>query len=151
MDEQLKQLILERSGGIISTRMAWERATSSALQSGMPEGQLAVLVEHLSGHDVLSSYLDAYASIDVSERGVPFATVWSDLETRIDDSQFSMKSWLNALSVLLRYLKKEGRMCSLSILLGYLSCSAEFAYSKGVSVSLSEVVDEMLKEFGFDG
>lgn len=142
--------IERKTDGIVSARIAWESVAGKALRSGMPEEQLLVLLEAFAQSDILASYLDV-CSLVPGASPVNFGLIWQSLQERVDDSQYSMESWLAALSVMLRYLKRHNRSVSLETILGYLSCSAEFTYDKGVARALPEVVEEMLNDFGFDG
>jgi hypothetical protein len=67
----------------------------------------------------------------------------------VDDSMYSLTSWLAGLRVLQRWLAVRGQAASLVYQCGFLSCCAEFAERNPTRPSLAEVVEDMLDDHGF--
>ena len=66
----------------------------------------------------------------------------------IDESAFPVSEWIEALDAFLKKVPPE-KIQSLQAMVGYLRCCAESQVKRPVRPPLSEVLSEMLDEFGF--
>jgi len=74
----------------------------------------------------------------------------SDLPHLIDDSSYGITDWANAYLVFRKQLTSSTRITASSIL-GYLNCCSEAVNNTSSFSSFSEVVNEMLATYGFEG
>jgi hypothetical protein len=126
--------------------MAWERSIARARAAGGSEESLLLLLKGFKS----SRTLDAWVDGCVEEAG-GIVGMLALLRASVDESAFDLASWLAAFEGVQVYLASRGRSASVSSVLGYLQCSAEFGGSGENRQSLPEIIDGMLEQFGFEG
>lgn len=147
MATDLQEWIAERSGGIRSMQIAWERATSVAENAGW---SVKAILEIGRDIECPVSLVKLCESANRGEAGTE-DFVLRMIETCADDSVYSKSEWIRALETLLQFLIRENRSSKLEIQLGYLGCSGEYLASSGSPFSFEEGISKFLAEYGFDG
>ena len=70
---------------------------------------------------------------------------------RVDDSPYTRRDWMEALYFLSSWLARNQRNEKISMRLGYLSCCAESVVDKQYQLPFTDLVKDMLDEYGFEG
>lgn len=131
----------------MSLRLAWGQAIARAVDSGIDDSLVEGLLESFAAPASLLKLVDCV----VAEEAIDPSRLASAVQSRAGESSFSEADWLVALERLLQFLIRENRSATISVALGYLSCSAEYLESSGSTLTFADGVDAFLAEFGFDG
>ena len=147
MATDLQEWIVERSGGIRSMQIAWERAITVADNAGWSTESVRSIGQHIE-HPASFIKLCESAVLGEERSG---DSVLRKIEICANDSNYSTSDWIRALETLLQFLIRENRSSKLEMQLGFLACSGEFLSSSGSPFSFEEGVSGFLSEYGFDG
>jgi hypothetical protein len=147
MATDLQEWILERSGGIRSMQIAWERAILVAESAGWSAETVVGIGENLERP---ASFVKLCESVAL-EGEIAGDTVLRKIETRANNSNYSTSDWVRALETLLQFLIRENRSSKLEVQLGFLACSGEYLSSSESPFSFEEGVSGFLAEYGFEG
>lgn len=91
-------------------------------------------------------------ALNASEGGVGGADDRiQELFQAVDESDFDLAEWLDALDAMCIWLEGRGLACSLIKVGGYLHCCAMGASSGRPYASLRQIAEDYLDEFGFEG
>ncbi len=146
LPESIRRVIEEKCGSIVSLSLAWERSASSAVASGASEGDVVSLVREFKSSRTLDAFVHGAAD---ESQGVP--GFLSELRSLVDESSFDFSSWLGAFEVVQTHLIANARRASVSSIVGYVQCSAEFGGSSESRESLPEIISGMIDQYGFEG
>lgn len=147
LSPKLREEVEKKVGEIVSFREAWNHAVGQAIDSGLGEESLLLVVKAFCAPASLIKLTESIGRFSQEDQ-VPFV---NQIEQCATDSDFSVSDWLQAMERILQYLIKKNRSSSISVLLGYLSCCAEYLSASTGVLSFPDGVDEFLEEFGFDG
>ena len=75
----------------------------------------------------------------------------SALFQQVDDSIYSLKEWIEAISFFHQEIEKQGQKTDFLTMLGYLRCCALSPENKTRKRSFCELISEMLNDYGFEG
>lgn len=75
---------------------------------------------------------------------------WHILLEAVDESDYSLRDWVEALVSFSEYIEDSDGVADLKIMLGYLNCCCE-ANEGSVGLPLIHVLNEMLSQYGFEG
>lgn len=109
-----------------------------------------VIMDKLGLEDFWKQFANSPAALKYLEahfRGASEATQLRLLECA-DESDFSIKDWVEALLVLDRWLEAKDLQLSMDDQIGYVCCAAESAGAGAYLSHLSTLVHEMLKAHG---
>ena len=120
------------------------QAESAGLNSEQRE-QLALSCPSPEHYIQIVRLLERYAWSSQSE-GIG----WHLLLESVDDSDYSLRDWVEALVSFSEYIEEKDGVADLNTMLGYLNCCCE-ADGGSVSLPLIHVLNEMLKQYGFEG
>lgn len=82
----------------------------------------------------------------------PAASPFSLLATYVDETSHDLREWLKALDVFTDWLQANNRPPQpLTMLLGYLACSAMAQAGSALPLPLPHVLADMLDQYGYDG
>ena len=137
----------ERSGGVVSSRVAWARAAEVLERASWSEESLRFFGDRFDNASSLSKLCES-ANLDERASG---EAVKEAIAIRSDASPYSFDQWIAALEILLQTLVREGRKSGLQTQLGYLACSAEYLETGVSSISFPEAVADFVSQFGFEG
>ncbi len=70
---------------------------------------------------------------------------------KVDDSAYSLKDWIDACKTLFTFLEARDRHTDLGSAMEFLTCCSQYAITHPNPLSLSELTEDMLCEFGFEG
>ena len=132
----------ERAGGVVSLQLAWSASLN----------KLATL-------NVKDMYARAVAEGCLAPRDVELmatllagnSNVENLFEEHLETSAYGLKEFLEGVIALCRYLDRDRRQTSLSMVLGYVRCCEDGADDYPAANSLKELVESMLDEHGFTG
>lgn len=146
LPESIRRVIEEKCGAIVSLSLAWERSASSAVASGASENDVVSLVREFKSSRTLDAFVQGAAD---ESQGVP--GFLSEFRSLVDESSFDFASWLGAFEVVQTDLITNARRASVSSIVGYVQCSAEFGGSSESHESLPEIISGMIDQYGFEG
>lgn len=144
MPQFLNESILAKSGGAGSWRLQWTRAAEGLRSAGASWEDVAYFVDGLASPaslEALAWGFDASGEPSLARRMVEL----------VDESSYPLADWMASLERVYAFLAKERRRAGGLAVLGYLSCAAEYGSARGGGLSLAQLVEEMLLEFGFQG
>ena len=144
---ELIEEIDRKAGKIVSLREAWIRAIRQAIDSGLDENFVMHILRAFKSPASVIKLTESIGKLDLKDQ----ASLVSQVERYASESDFSTSEWLQALERILQFLIRKNRSSALDILLGYLSCSAEYLKASTGLLSFADGVDAFLEEFGFDG
>lgn len=139
----LESAISAKCGGIVSLRMAWQRATEKALANGVSEAAAIFLVGLLRSPRNLEYLIE-------EEKG-RLEDFLDRLKDVADGSNYPIEEWVEAFEHVRAQLVKEGRTATPDSIVGFVHCSSEFASGGGQELPLASVVVDMLERYGFEG
>lgn len=137
----------KKSGKIVSLREAWIRAIRQAIDSGLDENSVVHVLRAFEAPSSVIKLTESIGKGGLKDRD----TLLIQVEGYAAESDFSTNEWFQTLERMLQFLIKQNRSSALDILLGYLSCSAEYLRASTRLLSFADSVDAFLEEFGFDG
>ena len=73
------------------------------------------------------------------------------LAESVDETPDGLSEWVEALDRLIRWTRERERTLTLPGALGYVSCCSDSQASNPVRLPLSEVLEQMLADFGYEG
>ncbi len=73
------------------------------------------------------------------------------LFTLIDKTQYSVRSWMEAIILFDNWLRERERKSDFKTMIGYIECSTLSPENKVLKYELKELVEKMLNEFGYIG
>lgn len=146
LSDRIKQAIQSKTGGVISQELAWRLAAEKAVEVGLMEADVVNLIESWSS----VRYLEILARL-AGRREESLAGFGKLLRQRVDETDFGIEDWMEALEVMMRYLIQTNREAKPSVILGYIHCAAELVQSKHSMQRLPEAVEDMLGLYGFEG
>mgnify|MGYP003971867265 FL=1 len=147
MATELKEWIVERSGGIRSMQIAWRYAFSVAEQAGGSNETILGIACEIERPASLVKLCESTAMLGGDRK----RSVLSMIETYANDSVYSTSEWIRASESLLQFLIRENRSSAFEVQMGFLACSGEFLSSSQSPYSFPEGVSKFLAEYGFDG
>lgn len=146
LPELIRRAVEEKCGAIVSLSLVWNRSASNALSSGVLESDLLILIREFKSSRTLDAFVQGAAE---ESRGVP--GFLADLRSSVDESSFDFGAWLGAFEEVQAHLVANGRQASVSSIMGYVQCSAEFGSGSESRESLPEIIAGMLGQYGFEG
>lgn len=135
----LASLATERSDGQVALQIAWTQAFEQLASLGLTPAESRRLAEACATPTQVR--LVARLLRDGAEEN------WQKLRDAVDESEASLAEWIAALERFFRWAEVHRRSATLPVVLGYLSCTADAA----PDLSLSEAVEMMLEQYGFEG
>ncbi len=136
-----------KAGKIVSLRTAWTQAIGKAIDSDLDEDLVVLVVRVFAAPSSLIKLVETIGNTGSADQ----EALVRQVEQYAFESDFSVNEWFQALEKILQYLIKHNRSSELKILLGYMSCSAEYLSTTTGLLSFADGVDAFLEEFGFDG
>ncbi len=139
----------KRAGHQVGTRVIWEQALNSlaSLQLDANNAQrLAAACQRPSDVQLISRLLKA----SPTDRE-PTVMRASFLLKVVDESDASLKEWIEALRIVYAWVEKEGRTTTLPKAAGYVSCCVDAMGAGMPFTSLTQAVQDMLDAYGFEG
>lgn len=152
MQQDLETLAAELRS-VDGSRLEWTEALSVALlipERDRPDrARLRRLAEASRNPERLRLILEALQEF---AREHPEARPgWEVLLESVDQSDASLREWLEALDRFYAWLGKSSRVAGLRSMLGYVTCCDESRRSDPAALSLPDTLEEMLADYGYDG
>lgn len=138
MQVELKQIVEERSGSIVSQRMAWAHAAERLSSTGLETEAIAQLLRACSEPTQAEQLAALFQG-----QGMPD---YLALRGMVDESDFSFSDWCLSLCLYAQWQEQRGRAALLDNAAGYVHCSA-LADSH---LPLPDRVEGMLKQYGVE-
>ena len=73
------------------------------------------------------------------------------LFNQADTSHFTLTEWIEAINFFNKWLIENDRKCGWKMMLGYLTCCSESPENKDIKHKFNDLINDMLKAYGFDG
>ncbi len=147
LSAELIEEIDKKAGKIVSLREAWIRAIRQAIDSGLDENSVLHVLRAFQAPASVIKLTESIGKRGLKDRG----SLSSQIERYATESDFSTSEWLQALERMLQFLIEQNRSSALDLLLGYMSCSAEYLKASTGLLTFADGVDAFLEEFGYDG
>lgn len=135
-----------KCGSIQSLALAWKAAAAKALAAGGSPERVALLVALYRSSRSLERLAEGLGS-----RERPLAAFCDELMARADESDYELADWVAAIERVQDDLLQRSRNASAFAVLGYVQCCADFGRSGPSRESLADLVEGMLKAYGFEG
>ena len=150
MGLNLQQWAETKSAGSYSQRLLWNDAITRMGVLKLQNKLIEQLLTAASQQQELIYFTQMFQlELSVSESDTN--AIWRQFLGFIDDSDFELGEWLKSILVLGAWLTSNNRKTSLLKAAGYIACSMEAAGVVTKRLHLSEVVQEMLERYGFEG
>lgn len=111
--------------------------------------EIKTLVDHISSPKQFQFVLEIFHNFDSYHQQKNRA--YLVFAKHIDNSRYSLTEWVEALESIYLWLENKNKSANFDFVLQYLSCSAQAVENKAILPSFSQLVDEMLNSYGFDG
>lgn len=150
-NEKIQSEILRKTEGSSSAKMAWQSAMDQCRFCGMPKSLIDALVAAFESPSTLKLLCKLVSEDPLYNGSESFDVVWERFRQLRDDSNYDNSQLLKSLECVLAFVREGNVKTKFGTVLGYLTCVEEFAYTSSSPSPLSDIVSQMIEEYGFDG
>jgi len=139
-----------KSAGSHSQLWLWQEWIERLLALRLKDTAVEQLVRATANHEQLK-YVTLLLEWELRDSRTSADAVCTELLSAVNDSDYSLCSWLEATAAFGTWLANQHRRAGLCTVIGYIACSIEAAQARADSPSLRQTVTEMLDQYGFEG